>query len=429
MTEHKIIFGDSRTLNSIKDKSVQLIITSPPYWQLKDYGVDSQIGFNDSYEEYINNLNLVWQECYRVLCDGCRMCINIGDQFARSVYYGRYKVIPIRTEIIRFCEFLGMDYMGAVIWQKATTMNTSGGGAVMGSFPYPRNGILKIDYEFILIFKKLGTAPKPTQMQKERSAMTKAEWNEYFASHWNFSGVKQSGHIAMFPEELPKRLIKMFSFAGETVFDPFAGSGTTLLAAKHLGRNSIGYEINKNFKPIIREKLYEQSCLNFELEKAHITFNEEKTGNMPDFSRLPYIFKDPHKMDKKVDVKKLQAQFGSSIDGSIAKREDLFTVKNIISPEKIELSNGLIIKLLGVKENKLYTQQAVNFLREKFYKHKVFLRYDAVKYDDDNNLLCYVYLENKTFINSHLIRTGFVDVDKSFNYSYRSKFTELNINI
>lgn len=91
-------------------------------------------------------------------------------------------------------------------------MNTSGGGAIMGSFPYPRNGILKMDYEFILLFKKLGNAPKPTQQQKEQSAMTKEEWSQYFSSHWNFNGVKQLGHIAMFPEELPKRLIKMFSF-------------------------------------------------------------------------------------------------------------------------------------------------------------------------------------------------------------------------
>lgn len=426
MTEHRIIFGDSRTLNEIKDKSVQLVITSPPYWQLKDYGAGSQIGFNDSYEEYINNLNLVWQECYRVLCDGCRMCINIGDQFARSVYYGRYKIIPIRTEIIRFCEFLGMDYMGAVIWQKTTTMNTSGGGAVMGSFPYPRNGILKIDYEFILIFKKSGAAPKPTKEQKELSIMTNEEWKEYFASHWNFSGVKQSGHIAMFPEELPKRLIKMFSFVGETVFDPFIGSGTTALAAGHLGRNSIGYEINKNFEPIIRDKL---QVLNSEFHDALIVFSEDtEFNNNAELSRLPYIFKDPHKFDKKVDVKKLQSHFGSSIDGSVAAREELFAVKNVISPEKIELSNGLVIKLLGVKENKLYTLQAVNFLKEKFYKHKVFLRYDSVKYDDDNNLLCYVYLENKTFINSHLIRTGFVSVDKSFDYSCRTKFIDLNIN-
>lgn len=96
MTEHKVIFGDSRNLSRIADKSVQLIITSPPYWQLKDYGNDQQIGFNDSYEDYINNLNLVWSECNRVLSDGCKMCVNIGDQFARSKYYGRYKVIPIR---------------------------------------------------------------------------------------------------------------------------------------------------------------------------------------------------------------------------------------------------------------------------------------------------------------------------------------------
>ena len=105
-----------------------------------------------------------------------------------------------------------------------------------------------MDYKFILIFKKLGNAPKPTKQQKEQSIIIKEEWNQYFSSHWNFNGVKQMGHIAMFPEELPKRLIKMFSFAGETVFDPFASSSTTSLAAKNLGRNSIGYEINKNLE-------------------------------------------------------------------------------------------------------------------------------------------------------------------------------------
>lgn len=420
MTEHKIIFGDSRSLNQIKDKTVQLIITSPPYWQLKDYGSENQIGFNDSYEEYINNLNLVWKECYRVLSDGCRLCINIGDQFARSAYYGRYKVIPIRTEIIRFCESLGMDYMGAIIWQKTTTMNTSGGGAIMGSFPYPRNGILKIDYEFILLFKKSGNAPKPTQRQKELSIITKEEWGQYFSSHWNFNGVKQMGHIAMFPEELPKRLIKMFSFVGETVFDPFVGSGTTSLAAKNLGRNSIGYEINKNFAPVIREKLGTDK--NDSTDCAKIIFAEDDIKNIPSFDCLPYIFHDPHCINKKVDVKKLQ--FGSRIDQSAAKRDELFGVKTIISPDKIELSNGLVIRLLGIKPNPQYRTQAISFLQEKFRKRKVFLKYDAVKYDNENNLLCYVYLDNKTFINNHLVRTGFVDVDTSFDYTCRKKFLD-----
>lgn len=418
MTEHKIVFGDSRSLNLIKDKSVQLIITSPPYWQLKDYGAANQIGFNDSYEEYINNLNLVWKECYRILSDGCRLCINIGDQFARSVYYGRYKVIPIRTEIIRFCEFLGMDYMGAIIWQKTTTMNTSGGGAIMGSFPYPRNGILKMDYEFILLFKKLGNAPKPTQQQKEQSAMTKEEWGQYFSSHWNFNGVKQMGHIAMFPEELPRRLIKMFSFPGETVFDPFAGSGTTSLAAKNLERNSIGYEINKEFAPTIREKLNaDQVALG---NGVKIIFTEDTIGNIPSFDQLPYIFHDPHRMDKKVDVKKMQ--FGSKIDQENTKRQELFYVKKVIAPDKIELNNGLTIRLLGIKVNPLFQEEAISFLQKKFQKRKVFLKYDAIKYDSENNLLCYVYLDNKTFINNHLVRTGYVDVDTAFEYSCQRKF-------
>lgn len=418
MTEHKIVFGDSRSLNQIQDKSVQLIITSPPYWQLKDYGTQEQIGFNDSYEEYINNLNLVWKECERVLDNGCRLCINIGDQFARTLYYGRYKVIPIRTEIIRCCEALGMDYMGAVIWQKTTTMNTSGGGAIMGSFPYPRNGILKMDYEFILLFKKLGNPPKPTKEQKEQSAMTKEEWNQYFSSHWNFNGVKQTGHIAMFPEEIPNRLIKMFSFVGETVFDPFLGSGTTCLSAMNLGRNSIGYEVNKDFEPIIKEKLLAKQ-ISFE-DESRLIFTQDTEQVKSSIEDLPYIFCDPHRMDKKVDIKKLQ--FGSKIDGEKQKRDDLFIVKSVISPEKIELNNGDIIRLIGVKAIPEFEKEAIDFLQKKFSKRKIYLKYDQVKWDSEGNGLCYVYLDNKTFVNNHLIRTGYVRVEEDMDFKEKKKF-------
>lgn len=309
----------------LKDNSMHLVITSPPYWQLKDYGTENQIGFHDSYESYINNLNLVWKECYRVLHNGCRLCVNIGDQFARSVYYGRYKVIPIREEIIKFCEHIGFDYMGAIIWQKVTTSNTTGGGIQMGSYPYPRNGILKLDYEFILIFKKLGEAPKPTKEQKEASKMTAEEWNTFFAGHWNFAGARQTNHIAMFPEELPRRLIKMFSFYGENILDPFGGSGTTALAAKNLGRNSATFEISPEFIPILKEKIgatqhdLQGTIYQFVIrEHTDVNFNEH-------IVTLPYIFKDPHKLDKKIDIKKLQ--FGSKLDkeGS-RKREEFFTV-------------------------------------------------------------------------------------------------------
>lgn len=415
MTEHKVIFGDSRSLSKIEDKSVQLIITSPPYWQLKDYGNDEQIGFNDSYEAYINNLNLVWNECNRVLSDGCKMCINIGDQFARSKYYGRYKVIPIRTEIIRFCEHIGMDYMGAIIWQKTTTMNTSGGGAVMGSFPYPRNGILKMDYEFILIFKKQGTPPKPTKEQKEKSAMTKEEWKQYFSSHWHFNGTKQNEHIAMFPEELPKRLIKMFSFAGETVFDPFLGSGTTALAAKHLNRNSVGYEINTDFENIIRDKICEGEAE----AVAKLSFDKDPCQDYS-IEDLPYMFCDPHRMDKKVDLKK--NHYGSKLDKEGPQKAELYSVKRVISPEKIEIGDGRVIRLLGVMENPEFKEEAIEFLNQKFKKRKVYLKYDPLVGEHEETPSCYIYLDNRTFINNHLIRTGFVKVDLDTQYKYKEKF-------
>lgn len=423
-THHKIVNGDSRQMTELPDNSVHLAITSPPYWQLKDYGTDNQIGFHDSYENYINNLNLVWKECYRTLHNGCRLCVNIGDQFARAVYYGRYKVIPIREEIIKFCENIGFDYMGAIIWQKVTTSNTTGGGVQMGSYPNPRNGILKLDYEFILIFKKLGESPKPTKEQKELSKMTAEEWNTFFAGHWNFTGARQNGHIAMFPEELPRRLIKMFSFHGETVLDPFAGSGTTSLAAKNLGRNSVGFEINPEFIPIINEKLEIQQKDLSGTTYEFIKQQESQLNFENEISKLPYIFKDPHALDKKIDVKKLQ--FGSKIDNSSsAKREELFSIKEVISPEKIRLSNDLTVKLIGIKEDPIVNGEATKFLQKKTKGKKVFLKYDTIKFDSENNLLCYVYLENKTFINAHLIKNKLVQVDCVGDFKYKEKFLNL----
>ncbi|MFH0779427.1 MAG: DNA methyltransferase [Parcubacteria group bacterium] len=423
-TNHKIIRGDSRQMNELPNNSVNLVITSPPYWQLKDYGTDDQIGYNDSYENYINNLNLVWQECYRVLQNGCRLCINIGDQFARSVYYGRYKIIPIRTEIIKFCETIGFDYMGAIIWQKSTTMNTSGGATIMGSFPYPRNGIIKLDYEFILLFKKNGTPEKIDKNLKELSKMTKEEWNTYFQGHWNFNGVRQDGHIAMFPEELPKRLIKMFSFAGDTVLDPFVGSGTTSLAAKNLCRNSVGYEINSKFIEMIKQKLDVGVGKMFDNSTVKFINQENIDKNFKDqISKLPYIFKDPIKLDKKVDPKKLQ--FGSRIDENEKQRDEFFTVKEIIDPETLKLNNDLVIKLLGVKNNPNRSKEAINFLKDKTSRQRVFLRFDNLKYDKNNNLLCYLYLQNKTFINAHLIKNGYASVNQDMDYKYKEKFINL----
>jgi len=405
----------------VPDESVHLVVTSPPYWQLKDYGNGQQIGFDDSYETYINNLNIVWSECYRVLARGCRLCVNIGDQFARSVYYGRYKVIPIRTEIIKFCETVGFDYMGAVIWQKVTTCNTTGGATIMGSFPFPRNGILKLDYEFILIFKKHGTAPKVSKETKEQSRLTTEEWNQFFTGHWNIPGERQDKHLAVFPEEIPRRLIKMFTFVGDTVLDPFLGSGTTALAARNLERNSVGYEINPDFVAIIRGKLGVGETLPFADGKVEF-LTQRKTSI--DFRRrvdqLPYVFNDPVQFDKKVDPRKLQ--FGSRINNKDSKREEYYSVREVISPERLVIGDGLTVRLLGVKSKRATSGKAVEFLRDATRGQRVFLRFDTPKHDADNNLLCYLYLQNRTFLNAHLVKRGLADVDTTLDYKHKSKF-------
>jgi len=284
MAKHKIIIGDARNMKKwIPDESVQLIITSPPYAHIKDYGVEGQIGFGNSFEEYINELSKVWKECYRVLQPNCRLIINVGDVYNTTPVLGRHKALPIHAHIIIECEKIGFDYMGHIVWQKKGTVNPSGGANVMGSFPYPRNGIVEYDYEYILIFKKLGkgnglkfpknlkeilereriTKQEWIKRVKEKSALTLEEWRKLFTGHWKFPGIRQNEHIAMFPDELPRRLIKMFSFGavpelgfeGDTVLDPFLGSGTTMKVAKELNRNSIGIELNPKFLEVIKRKV------------------------------------------------------------------------------------------------------------------------------------------------------------------------------
>ncbi|MBZ9578002.1 site-specific DNA-methyltransferase [Patescibacteria group bacterium] len=421
---HKIIIGDSRYMDEVKDKSVHLVITSPPYWQLKDYGVKGQIGFDDSYQNYIANLNKVWLECHRILHLGCRLCINIGDQFARAIFYGRYKVIPIRTEIIKYCETIGFDYMGAIIWQKVTTCQTTGGATVMGSYPYPRGGIIKIDYEFILIFKKLGRPPQVSKEVKEKSKLTNEEWNKYFNGHWDFPGEKQNGHIAMFPLELPRRLIKMFSFYGDTVLDPFLGSGTTSRAALELGRNSIGYEINEKFLEVIKSKMgiSKEPVLFKENFDYEIIFQRKRTTEKEPMKK-PMAEVGGNQLERLVDPKKFK--FGTVIDTEgRKKRENYYFVKAILDTETVVLESGLKVKLLGVKARSGLEDKACEYLKNLTKGQKVFMKFDDIKYDEKGNLYCYLYLKNKTFINAHLIRNKLVDVDKSFEYKYQSKFID-----
>jgi len=257
-TTHEIILGDSRNLEVVETDSVHLIITSPPYWNRKDYGHENQIGFGQTYDAFLSSLEIVIKELYRVLIPGRKLCIVVGDLYQDSKSNGRYKVISISSDIIKMCESLGFDYHGAIIWQKVCKTRPSGGvhGCFMGSYPNPPNGIVTLDYEFILLFKIPGPTPKISDEIRCQSKLTKNQWQKYFVGHWKIPGDKSNNHPATFPLEIPKRLIRMYSFVGETILDPFSGSGTTTLAARILKRNSIGCEISKDeYWPVIQEKV------------------------------------------------------------------------------------------------------------------------------------------------------------------------------
>jgi DNA modification methylase len=410
----KIIIGDSRKMVELEDESVDLIITSPPYWHIKDYGNSYQIGYNQTLHEYLKDLFIVWKECFRVLKAGRRLCINIGDQFTRAVVYGKYKIIPIHAEIILQCEKIGFDYMGAIIWQKKTTMNTTGGANVMGSYPYPPNGMIEIDYEYILIFKKPGKIKDISKERRDKSVLKKEEWKEYFYGHWKFAGQRQLNHEAMFPQELPKRLIKMYSFVDDIVLDPFLGSGTTIKAALELNRNAIGYEVNINFLEIIKQKIGINKNLLSKLYSPKIEIlirNNEVVEKVIDSVSLEYepVIKD---LKPILDPKKLNFKKGT-----------LYKVVEILSEDTIKLETGINVKFLGVII--IDKKRTLDYLKEYVLKKRVIIKLDEDPILGENTISAYVYLENKIFINAYLIKLGLGKADANKEYKLKSKFLKL----
>lgn len=252
-------------MKEIADNSVHLIITSPPYWNIKNYGHPKQIGYNDTLTDYFEKLNSVWSECLRALSPGCRLCINIGDQYLRATTDTLYQIIPLHAMLVNdITSHFEKDvvYLGSIIWSKISNTKTSGGASVMGSYGRPRNGYVSYNYEYIAIFKKKGKDPKPDTVFKEHSIIDLQEWRELFNGIWSFKGARQSGHVAAFPDELPNRLMRMFTFESDTVLDPFLGSGTTSRVAWDLGRNSVGYEIgfdtgnDIDMRELVKQKIH-----------------------------------------------------------------------------------------------------------------------------------------------------------------------------
>jgi DNA modification methylase len=372
-----IYHGDSRSMADLESGSVELIITSPPYWQIKDYGAPGQIGHGQGLRAYLHDLSLVWEECHRVTREGGRLCVNIGDQFARASLYGRYRIIPLHAEVICQCAAHGFDYMGSIIWRKKTTMNTSGGATVMGSYPYPPNGIVEIDFEYILLFKKPGVREKKNAAAKKSAAMSRDEWKTWFSGHWELGGARKKGHEAPFPEEIPRRLIRMFSFPGDTVLDPFLGTGTTAAVAWSLGRNAIGYEISEEFVALAMERLGPDAACR---EARRVGTLRARGGWIP---RLPDL---------------VPAEGGTVP----APGPRLHTVVSVGQDCSLMLDSGtqVVLQDLHIADR----AAALSYLRQRVLKKKVFL-VDA-RPAGSSTVRARVLLKNRISINAQLVKSG-----------------------
>jgi modification methylase len=264
VTRHRLVVGDARKVNASQVGPIQLVATSPPYWTIHDYGSRSQIGFGQSLPRYLEDLSRVWTMCFDALQDGCRLVVNIGDQYVRAAKGTPYQIVPLHALVVNSvinAKGSGFLYLGSIVWRKVSTTRPSGGASVMGSYPFPRAVYPCFENEFIAIFRKPGPPPRPEQEVKELGRMDLSQWRDFTQGVWTQAGSRMDENPAEFPEEIPSRLIRMFTFPGETVLDPFVGSGTTMRAAASLGRNSVGIEVGfrtrsgRPFEEVVREKV------------------------------------------------------------------------------------------------------------------------------------------------------------------------------
>ncbi len=259
-TVHQLRQGDARDLSWIPDASVHLVVTSPPYWTLKEYAEnDRQMGAIADYNQFLVELDKVWAECARVLVPGGRICCVVGDVCVPRKRAGRHYVMPLHADIQVRARGIGLDCLTPILWHKIANGVTEaeGNGAGFYGKPFQPGAVVKNDIEHVLFLRKGGAYRTPQPMQKVLSMLTRQEMQAWWRSIWtDVKGAStRAGHPAPYPVELAERLVRMFSFAGDTVLDPFAGTGSTSIAALNAGRNSMGNEIEPAYLRIARNRL------------------------------------------------------------------------------------------------------------------------------------------------------------------------------
>ncbi len=256
-TTHRLVQGDARSLAFLANESVHLVVTSPPYWSLKRYNEHPfQLGHIEDYERFLGELTKVWKEAFRVLVPGGRLVCIVGDVCLSRRAHGRHLVMPLHADIVVNCRKIGFDNLNPIIWHKISNavFEANDGTKFLGK-PYEPNAIVKNDIEFLLMQRKPGGYRRPTQEQRRLSMIDKNDFAGWFRQFWTVTGASTKKHPAPFPFELAYRLVRMFSFWGDTVLDPFCGTGTTMLAAMKCGRSSIGVELDEAYCRMALDRL------------------------------------------------------------------------------------------------------------------------------------------------------------------------------
>lgn len=263
-TSHELLLGDSRIAAELPERSIHLVVTSPPYWTLKRYNEsDDQLGHVADYDAFIDALDTVWRHCYRTLVPGGRLVINVGDVcLSRRTNNGRHTVVPLHATIQEHCKAIGFDNLAPIIWHKIANANyeVSGGGGFLGK-PYEPNAVIKNDIEFILMQRKPGGYRSPSKQERLLSVISAENYQLWFRQIWSdLRGTSTAKHPAPYPIEFAERLVRMFSFVGDTVLDPFMGTGSTNVACARWGRNSFGIEVDPSYFQMARTRIAEQGA-------------------------------------------------------------------------------------------------------------------------------------------------------------------------
>src|SRR5438876_12103805 len=272
-TTHSIFQEDARIMGNLESQSVHLVLTSPPYWTLKDYrDSDGQLGHVEDYDQFLRELDKVWAQCFDALVPGGRLVCVVGDVcLSRRENGGRHTVVPLHSSIQEHCRKLGYDNLAPIIWHKISNAvyEVEGGSSFLGK-PFEPNSVIKNDIEFILMERKPGGYRAPDISTKVLSIISAENHKKWFQQIWSgVTGASTKQHPAPYPLELAERLVRMFSFVGDTVLDPFMGTGTTTVAAAKWGRNSVGVEIDRHYYRMAQKRILEETSSLFSTATIH----------------------------------------------------------------------------------------------------------------------------------------------------------------